>query len=160
MNEPRDEDIARMLWSDMKAQAQEIAKMRGPAPQNKNLTPDEELLLYNQTAKGWTAEKEFEMLAAGKSREEVGLAKFDQRGKLSKSGGRALSKLAQAKWMATMARKADPHWQPPMSKAQEPALPPGLDEMAPDLALSDHPNQGSGDAEAKGNGSLGMSRSE
>ena len=52
--------------------------------------------------------------------------------------------------MATMARKADPHWQPPMSKAQEPALPPGLDEMAPDLALSDHPNQGSGDAEAKG----------
>ena len=140
MNEPRDEDIARMLWSDMKAQAQEIAKMRGPAPQNKNLTPDEELLLYNQTAKGWTAEKEIAMLAAGKSREEIGLVKYPHRERLAKSGGRALSKLEQSKYHDHMARKVDPSWQRPMTKQQEPPMPLGVDAMTdapvgpPDMA--------------------------
>ena len=130
-----DMEMAQRAWEDDKAAALAVADLQGPTPKTKKLTPDEEVLLYNQMTKGWTPDKEIAMLQAGKSREEVGLAKFDQRDKLAKSNGRALDKYAQAKYHADMAKKIDPSWTPLATEAQEPAFPTGMDTEAPPAGL-------------------------
>lgn len=115
--------IARKLWQDAKALAPGVAKIRGRGNNQKEATPEEELLLWNTVAKGWTVEKEMQMLAEGKSPEAIGIEKFPHRMKLLESGDRALSKYEQFKYGAKLAQKADPTWQPRTTKAQEPAFP-------------------------------------
>ena len=123
-----DDEIGRRLWEDTKATAIGSAKLAGPAPGTKQYTPEEELLLWNTEAKGWTVEKELAMLAEGKSRREVGLLKYEHRKKLMESGERALDKYAQFKYAARMAQKADPSWSVPVPQG---AQPPGEMPVAP-----------------------------
>ena len=116
-----DKDIAALLAKNLKATALGVAALRGYASDLKKLSPEEELLMFNATAKGWSPEQELEMLASGKSPVEVGLAKYPHRMKLAASGVRALDKAAQYTYMADMARKSDPTWQPsPPLGSQEP----------------------------------------
>ena len=124
-----DEAIAKKLHGDAKAQAVGVAKIRGQGMNQKPLTPDEELLLWATEANGWTPEKELALLAEGKSRAAVGLLKYPHRQKLMAAGERSLSKLAQAKYAAAMARNADPTWTP---RPPEGAAPPPLPEAAPE----------------------------
>lgn len=138
MADGQDQQVAAMLWDDLKAQAKGVASLRGAAPGIKKLTTEEEDTMYWEQADGWTPDKEIALLAEGKSREEVGLLKYPHREKLAKSNGRALSKYEQAKYHANMAKKTDPDWQPPLNKYQEPPLPPGLSaptEATPPAAL-------------------------
>lgn len=122
--------VAQKLWDDAKAQAVGVAKLRGLGRDQKEYTAQDELLLWNKEADGWTPEREAALLTGvnpdgtpildeqgqpvkPKSREEVGLLKYPHRMKMAASGERALSKYAQAKWAAQTARRADPLWQPP-----------------------------------------------
>lgn len=115
-----DTSVARKLWDDLKSASVGVADLRGRPDDMRKLTPGEELLLFNKVADGWTVEQEEALLASGKTRAEVGAAKFPHRLKLAASGDRALSKYAQAKWMGDMARKSDPTWAP------RPNVPPAL----------------------------------
>jgi hypothetical protein len=126
-----DEDMAKRLWEDAKAQAIALAEMRGMAPGKKQLTPDEELMLFSKVADGWTVDKEMAMLAEGKTREEVGALKYPEREKLARQGKRALDKYEQAKYLADMARKFDPSWQPLTPKSPEPPPLPDLNMAQP-----------------------------
>lgn len=95
-----------------KAQALGTAELAGPAPGQKQFTPEETATLFWQEAKGWTIEKELALLSEGKTPRQVGDLKYPHRMKLAKSGGRALSKYEQAKWLADTAKKLDPTWSP------------------------------------------------
>jgi hypothetical protein len=108
-----DEKLARKLWGDLKAQAKAVAELRGPAPKTKKTTSADEALLLLEEAKGWTPEKEMALLAEGKTPTQVGYEKYPHRQKLAERGDRALSKYAQAKWLADAIRKIDPSWTPP-----------------------------------------------
>lgn len=130
MPDGQDQQVAKMLYEDLRRQAKEIADMRGMAPGNKKLTTEEETALFWKMADGWTPDKEIALLAEGKTREAIGLMKYDKREGLAKSNGRALSKYEQAKWYDQMARKTDPSWAPPPNKMQAPPLPPGLEPPA------------------------------
>lgn len=118
-----DEMIGKRLWENAKAEALGMAELAGPGNNQKEATPEEELLLWNTVAKGWTVEKEMQMLAEGKSPSAIGIEKFPHRMKLLASGKRALSKYEQFKYGMKLAQKADPTWQPRRTKAQEPAFP-------------------------------------
>lgn len=136
-----DEMIGKRLWQDAKAEAIRLAKLAGPGAEQVKYTPDDELLLWNTQAKGWTIEKELSLLSGvgpdglpmlgndgqpvkPKSREEVADLKYPHRQKLIESGERVLSKYAQAKYAADMARKADPTWAPtPPPGSVEPTMP-------------------------------------
>jgi hypothetical protein len=120
-----DETLARKIWADTKAQALGQAEVMGHVAGQKKLTPEEELLLWNTPADGWTPEQELALLLDGKSREEVGRQKFPKRQQLIEAGPRFLDKYEQAKYAAQMARKADPTWQPlpPPGPAPLPAAP-------------------------------------
>lgn len=107
-----DDDIGKRLWEMAKAQALGTAELAGPAPGQKQFTPDEVATLFWQEEKGWTVEKEMALLAEGKTPRQVGALKYPHRMKLASSGGRALSKYAQSKWMADTAKKLDPTWSP------------------------------------------------
>jgi len=127
-----DEKIGQRLWQDMKAQVLGMAKQAGPGPGQKPLTPEEELLMWNTEADGWTPDKEMALLASGKSRTAVGLMKYLHRQKMAEQGERYFDKYAQAKYMADMARRADPTWTLPVPQAaQEPSLAPPTDPLAP-----------------------------
>lgn len=124
-----DEQIGKRLWADLKAQAAGTAKLAGPGPNQTQLSPDQELLLFMKEADGWTPEKEMALLAEGKTRQEVGNEKYPHRLKLAASGDRALSKYAQIKYLADMARKADPTWAPTVPQG---ALPPAVGAPTPE----------------------------
>lgn len=116
-----DDEIGRRLWEDARAQALGTAKLAGHGANQEGLTPEDELLLWNKTAKGWTVEKEMQMLADGKTPAQVGYEKYPNRKKMIEYGERALDKGLQFKYAADMARKADPAWSPPVpAGAQEP----------------------------------------
>lgn len=125
-----DEQIGKRLWQDAKAQALGTANLAGHGANQKALTPEEELLLWNEQAKGWTVEKELAMLAAGKTPAQVGYEKYPRRRKLIESGERALDKGLQFKYAADMARKADPMWSVPVPAGAQP-LPP-IGEATPE----------------------------
>lgn len=145
-----DEQVGQRLWQDMKAQVLGMAKQAGPGPGQKPLTPEEELLMWNQVAKGWTIDKELELLGyapdgvtplldpmtgqpvKGKSREEVGDIKHPNRPKMAKQGERYFDKYEQFKYYDQMAKRTDPTYQTPVPQgAQEPTLAPPTDPMAP-----------------------------
>ena len=131
-----DMTMAKQGWEDDKAAALKVAELQGLAAGYKNLTAEEEDLLFNKMAAGWTPDKEIAMYAEGKTRRQVGAAKFPHRIPLAKSGGRALSKLAQAKYIAARTRRTDPTWQPSVTEAQPPPLPPGLEPPPPDPMMT------------------------
>jgi hypothetical protein len=119
-----DEQIARKLYEDSKATALGVAKLRGHGLNQKQGTSEDELTMWNATAKGWSIEKELQLLAEGKSREAVGLLKYPHRQKMIEQGERAIDKTKQFEYAATMAKKSDPSWQPtPPPGAAEPSMP-------------------------------------
>ncbi len=133
-----DEKIGQRLWQDAKAAAIGTKKLAGPAPGTKQYTPDEELLLWNTEDKGWTMEKEMELLASGKSPRAVGLLKYPHRQKLMESGERALDKYAQFVYASKLAQRADPSWKPPVPQGAMPPNP--LPDVSPSQAANDEGN--------------------
>ena len=122
MPEGQDQEIAKMIWADMKKQAQEIAEMRGLAPGNKKLTPDEELALFMREAPDWSPDKEAILLAEGKTREEVGLLKYPERERLAKSGGRIQPK----DWIAWANQQAERQFKKSGQQPAEGTQPDGM----------------------------------
>lgn len=121
-----DMKLAKQLWQDTKRQAVEVAKLRGPAPGTKRLTPDEEAVMWMKEADGWTPQKEAELWAKpGATAEAIGLEKYPHRKKILASDGRALDKLEQARYGLKVARRVDPTWTPPPPEnvAPEPPAP-------------------------------------
>jgi len=107
-----DDVIGQRLWADTKAQVLGMAKLAGPGKDQTPLTPEDELLLWMTVADGWTPEQEMQMLLDGKSREDVGLAKYSHRKRMIEQGDRFFDKYAQARYAARMAQKSDPTWAP------------------------------------------------
>jgi hypothetical protein len=120
MPQIEDEQVARRLSEDLKAQAVGVAALRGHGYGQVKLTPEDELLLWNREADGWTPERGLQLLAEGKSREAVGLLQFPHRQQLMESGERALDKTAQYTYARDMAKKSDPTWAPPVPSAAGP----------------------------------------
>lgn len=121
-----DQALAEKIWADMKANAEQVASLLGPAAKTKKLTPEEELMLWNERDPKVSLEDIATWHGEGMSPEEMGQRIFHHREKLMASGGRALSKLAQAKYAHQMAQKSDPSWQKPTTPE---ALPPGFEPV-------------------------------
>jgi hypothetical protein len=139
-----DEMLGLRLWQDAKAQALGTAKLAGAGQNQKELTPEEEDRLFMEEAKGWTIEKEMELLASGKSPRVVGDMKYPHRMKMAARGDRTFDKLKQYQWLAEKARRVDPTWTPLPTPPKEPPLgqiaapePPAAPVMgeAPDLSV-------------------------
>ena len=121
-----DMKLAKTLWENTKRQAIEVAKLRGPAPGIKKLTPDEEAVMWMTEAKDWSPQKEAELWAKpGATAEAIGLEKYPHRKKIMASDGRALDKLEQARYGLKVAQSVDPSWTlpPRENAAPEPPAP-------------------------------------
>lgn len=115
--------IARELWSNTKAAALGTADLTGHSADQKRLTPQEAVVLWNEEAPGWSHDKELTLLASGKSREEVGLLKYPKRQKMMEASGRYIDKYAQFQYADQMAKLSDPTYVTPPPQGQEPPVP-------------------------------------
>src|SRR5215475_7294483 len=80
------EEFSRGLWEAMKGSTAAVADHFAPGFGGKELSPQEELAIWNE--RHLTLEQEWELWRAGFTPEEIGLKVFQNRQRLAKSGGR------------------------------------------------------------------------
>lgn len=108
--------------------APRVAEYLRPVLGNVNVSKDEQRRRFWQTAKGWTPEREMELLMQGASREDVGLMKHPWREIDAKADGRADDERAQALWAQEMADLGPPEPSPLEQMAATAVSPPSAPE--------------------------------
>ena len=105
-----------------------VAQLQRPVYGNTNISKAEERRLYWQVTEGWDELREAQMVLSGMPRPQIGLLKYDQRERVTKSGGRANSEEDMAKFCEEMERLGPPE-------------PEGLEKLAQD-AVAERAGQG------------------
>jgi len=120
------EDFSAGLWDAMKGSVAGVSDHFAPGFGSKELTPAEELSIWNE--RQLSLEQEWELWRAGFTPQEIGLKVFGNRQRLAKSGGRVepADEIAYANRLALRAEAA---------KTQKPA-----DHVEPTQPLSPLPN--------------------
>lgn len=129
------EQFAAGLWDSMRGHVAALAPHFSPGYGNSELTPEQELAIWND--RQLSIEQEWELWDQGLSAEEIGMRVFPYREQLVKSGGRVepeqwIAKANALAKRAFVAAKEPPSVaSPDAPPAPEPAPPPPMPPMPP-----------------------------